>query len=338
MGFGKAGCKYVIKLPDTLANVTIAVIGDVMLDRYWWGKVTRISPEAPVPVVKLGRTSVAAGGAANVAANVAGLGARAILVGVTGKDTEAEILKGLVSTNASVDCRLISLNDRSTTVKTRIVAHNQHVVRLDQETDNPISHAEINESFEIIRHAIDDAQAIIISDYAKGFLSESLLEKILDHARSSDKKVFIDPKSKDLTKYRGGFVITPNLKEASETVQRTLTSAEMIVDAAREIRSSHDFDAVLITEGENGMTLLDDGPESFHLDALAHDVFDVTGAGDTVIAVLAVAFIGGMSFRDSAAAANIAAGIAVGHIGTTVVTIREIEEFIKAGFATTHRA
>ncbi len=325
-------------LPQSFSNIKIGVIGDVMLDRYWWGKVTRISPEAPVPVVKLSRTSVSAGGAANVAANVAGLGAFAILVGIVGKDTDAEILRGLVSSNPSVDCRLIALDDRSTTVKTRIVAHNQHVVRLDQETDETVTETEIESSVEVIRNAIKDADAVIISDYAKGFLTESLLREILDFARSNGKRVFVDPKSKDLTKYAGASVITPNQKEASESVQRLLDDSEAINEAGLELRLAHNFEAVLITEGENGMTLFDDDPTAYHLDALARDVFDVTGAGDTVIATFAVAATGGMNFRESAAISNIAAGIAVGHIGTTVVTRTQIEEFIESDQESDYRA
>lgn len=317
-----------MRLPDSFSNLKIAVIGDVMLDRYWWGNVTRISPEAPVPVVKLGRTSVAAGGAANVAANIAGLGAAAILVGITGKDTEADILRGLVSENPLIDCRFIQLDRRDTTVKTRIVAHNQHVVRLDQETTEPINESATEAVITEISAAINQADAVIVSDYAKGLLTENVLAEIFRLAQTDEKIVVVDPKSTDFTKYSEATVVTPNLKEAAAAMQYPIDSAEMVEKLRYDIRSALGLRTLLITEGENGMTLLDGSDEPFHLAALAQDVFDVTGAGDTVIAAFSVAAASGMNFREAATLANIAAGIAVGHIGTTVVTRREIEHFI----------
>lgn len=310
------------------SKVKVLVIGDVMLDRYWWGSVDRISPEAPVPVVRLGRTSMAAGGAANVAANIAGLGATAILVGITGNDPDAETLRILISENERIDCRLIGIDGRHTTVKTRIVAHNQQVVRLDQEITDPIADDDSSRAFEIIASLIDDVDAVILSDYAKGFLVRELLSEVIETVRKTGKMIFVDPKSKDFGRYKGSTVITPNLKEAGEAVKTALDSEELLRDAGHELLDLCDSDAILITEGENGMTLFDRSAESLHLDALALDVFDVTGAGDTVIAAFAVASTSGMTFRDAAKIANIAAGIAVGHIGTTVVTSDQIEQFI----------
>lgn len=314
-------------LPNSFSDLKIAVIGDVMLDRYWWGNVTRISPEAPVPVVNLNMTSVAAGGAANVSANIAGLGASAILVGITGNDDEADVLNSLVTRNPLIDCRLIKLDDRATTVKTRIVAHNQHVVRLDQETTKSIQGAELNLVIKTISTAVEIADAVIVSDYAKGLLTNDVLNTIFDVTKSLDKMVFVDPKSKDTTRYFGATVLTPNLKEAAEAMNYPIDTLEQIQRLRTDARAVLGHPSILITEGENGMTLLVDD-EPFRLDALAHDVFDVTGAGDTVIAAFSVAAASGMSFRESATLANIAASIAVGHIGTTVVTMREIEHFI----------
>ena len=318
-----------MRLPGTFANLKIAVIGDVMLDRYWWGNVTRISPEAPVPVVRLGRTSVAAGGAANVAANIAGLGASAILVGITGKDNEAEILRGLVTENPLIDCRLIQLNNRDTTVKTRIVAHNQHVVRLDQETAIAIDETASDNVITEISAAINQSDAVIISDYAKGLLTEDVLAAIFRIAKTDEKMVIVDPKSTDFTKYAEATIITPNLKEALAAMNISGDAAANADRLKAEMLSALGLNSVLITEGENGMTLLDGENEPFHLAALAHDVFDVTGAGDTVIAAFSVASASGLNFREAATLANIAAGIAVGHIGTTVVTRAEIERFIE---------
>ena len=312
------------------ANVKVLVVGDVMLDRYWWGSVDRISPEAPVPVVRLDRTSNAAGGAANVAANIAGLGASAILVGITGNDLEAETLRTLIAENERIDCRLIGLDDRDTTVKTRIVAHNQHVVRLDQENTAPIAEMDWRRAAELICRLVDEVDAVVFSDYAKGFLVQELLVEVIESARANGKMVFVDPKSKDFSKYAGSTVITPNLKEAGEAVKAVLNSTEQLSAAGSELLDLCNSDAILITEGEHGMTLFDRSDKPLHLDALAQDVFDVTGAGDTVIAAFSVASASGMSFRNAANIANIAAGIAVGHIGTTVVTRGNLEEYLRS--------
>ncbi len=315
---------------EKFADVRVLVIGDLILDRYLWGIVDRISPEAPVPVVKLGRTSVAAGGAANVAANVTGLGARAILVGAIGKDRDGELLDELIAENDRIDRRLVGIDGRETTVKTRIVAHSQHVVRLDQETTDAITDNDAERSIAVIADSLESADAVIISDYAKGFLTDRLLESVFELARSKGKLIVVDPKSKDLAKYKGATVVTPNLREAGEAVRSHLTTPDMVNDAGRRLRSEIGFDSVLITEGEHGMTLFDGGDAPLHLDALAHEVFDTTGAGDTVIAAFAVAAAAGLGFRTAATIANVAAGIVVGHIGTTVVSLSDIEDFIRS--------
>ena len=291
-----------------------------MLDRYWWGNVTRISPEAPVPVVKLARTSVAAGGAANVAANIAGLGASAILVGITGKDAEAEILKGIVSENALIDCRFVALETRETTVKTRIVAHNQQVVRLDQETTSEIDPAEAESLLDQILPLIGSIDVLVISDYAKGFLTLELTQALISHAKSNGKPILIDPKGKDYSKYTGATLLTPNKQEAAEATAIDPGTPDL-VDRSGEIlmRNLH-LEALLITRGEEGMTLLQNGQEHRHLAATARKVFDVTGAGDTVIATMSVALGSGMDFFQAAEVANLAAGLVVVNVGTTPIT------------------
>lgn len=315
---------------DKFSNVKVLVIGDLMLDRYLWGVVERISPEAPVPVVKLGRSSAAAGGASNVAANVAGLGASAILVGAIGNDQDGKVLDEIIAKDEHVERRLVRIEGRETSVKTRIVAHSQHVVRLDQESTDEIANEYVELSKAVIAESIEDSDIVIVSDYAKGFLTVALLEKIFDVAKSAGKQVIVDPKSKDLSKYKGATVITPNLKEAGEAVRSVLQTPEMIAESGQLICDEIGFDSVLITEGERGMTLFEKGNPPFHLNALAHEVFDTTGAGDTVIASFAVAAASGMSFRSAATVANVSAGIAVGHIGTTVVSRAEIESFIRS--------
>lgn len=311
-----------MRLPENIADLKIAVIGDIMLDRYWWGSVERISPEAPVPIVRLDKSTVAAGGAANVAANVAGLGASANLIGICGDDDKGSVLREVLLGLDRVSDSIITIAGRPTTIKTRIVAHGQHVVRIDHERSEPISDDETEKLLPQIFAGLDNADAIIISDYAKGFLTTKMLANIIDHARREEKVVFVDPKSKNFNCYRNSNIITPNLKEALDA-----TGKKDVVAAGRAILGNEISDAVLITEGENGMTLFEKHCDPFHLDALAHEVFDVTGAGDTVIAAFTVASAGGLNFREAAQIANVAAGLAVAHAGTTVVTSDQIKDF-----------
>ncbi|MBE7516516.1 MAG: D-glycero-beta-D-manno-heptose-7-phosphate kinase [Chloracidobacterium sp.] len=296
----------------------VAVIGDVILDRYWWGDVSRISPEAPVPVVRLGTMSDNAGGAANVAANIAGLGAEAILIGAVGDDDAGNLLRGLIRSTTRVEPRLFEISGRPTTVKTRIVANHQHVVRVDNESTDPVE--EISE--DDVHAAIHNADVIVISDYAKGFLTGAVLSYIFKAA--GDRFVIVDPKSSDLSRYYGANLITPNAKEAEAATGMTDTAS-----AGEALIAEGNFKAALITEGERGMTLFEQGSETFHLDASALEVFDVTGAGDTVVATLAAATAAGIPLRKAAELANIAAGIAVSHVGTTVVS----EDMLRAAMA-----
>jgi rfaE bifunctional protein kinase chain/domain len=310
---------------DRFANARILVIGDLMLDRYWWGDVDRISPEAPVPIVRLARTSVSAGGAANVAANIAGFGARAVLIGITGDDGESRELNRILDEDPLVEQALIPLSGRKTTVKTRIVAHNQHVVRLDQEDTGPISTDEASLVIDRARTALADVDAVIVSDYAKGLLTEEVLSALISAARVAGKMLFVDPKGKDFSKYRGATMITPNLHEAADACGLGHNGPEIVLRAGRSLVEQLSISYALVTEGANGMTLFDASGGSTHLDAAARKVFDVTGAGDTVIAAFAVAAVSGMSFGEAARLANLAAGIAVGQVGTAVVTREQLE-------------
>lgn len=302
-----------MKMPD-VAGRRIAVIGDVMLDRYWWGETTRISPEAPVPVVRLDKLTDAVGGAANVAANIAGLGATAILVGVVGNDIEGTVLSSLISDIDGVESRLVSIDGRPTTVKTRIVSGGHHVVRVDRESaeDGDLT------SSEPIRSAIADAELIVLSDYAKGVLSNVTLAAIFDLAQG--KPIVVDPKSNDLSRYNGASIVTPNAKEAISASGKPNSA-----DAGRELIDKHDFQAVLVTEGEHGMTLFRRDHAPLKYEAKALETFDVTGAGDTVIATLCACLAAGSSLPEAVELANIAAGIAVSHVGTTIVTREMLE-------------
>lgn len=319
-----------MRVLEDISKTRIVVVGDVMLDRYWWGSVERISPEAPVPVVRLDEMSLVAGGAANVASNLAGLGATPFLFGIRGDDSEGEQM-GRVLIEAGIENSFItSVPERKTTIKTRIVAHHQHVVRIDQETHEPISDLIAEEILGQIVAIIDDIDVVVLSDYAKGMLSDRLLKKLIGAAVEKGKIVIVDPKGNDFSKYAGVNVLTPNKREAALAAEMEPSSADVIDRAGGSIMDSLGLDALLITEGENGMTLFQVGQQPFHLDSVAQDVFDVTGAGDTVIATFAAAVAAGNSFVDSAKLANAAAGIVVGKIGTTRVARSTLADFLTA--------
>lgn len=304
-------------------NAAIMVVGDVMLDRYWWGTVTRISPEAPVPVVRLERSSLAAGGAANVAVNIFGLGCVPVLIGTVGADAEADLIRGALSDAGVSPDFLIEIADRPTTVKTRVVAHGQQVVRVDSELDTPLTADDLERVAGRIKQAMREVDLVVVSDYAKGLLSETVLCSIFASARKSGKSVLVDPKGKDFSKYRGASLLTPNRREAAEACK--LDDSKDAVDlAGQRLLSEAEVGAVLITRGEEGMTLFQADEKPLHLDATAREVYDVTGAGDTVIATMAAAIARGISLEAAAKMANTAAGLVVEQVGTTSVTAAEL--------------
>lgn len=315
------------KLQD-FSKTKVLVIGDIMLDRYWWGDVRRISPEAPVPVVELRNSTYSPGGAANVAVNIAGLGAQPLLFGVTGDDTEANQLKTAIESAGVTTSHIMSVVGRPTTVKTRLVAHSQHVARIDHETKNEID-AVCEESFlsELTNH-IDDSDAIVLSDYAKGLLTDVLLAEILTRARATGKPVLVDPKGKNYTKYQGSTVITPNRAEAADACGLDSSLNNLVDVAGQQLLSDLDINAVLITQGEAGMTLFQRSQEPIHFQTAARKVYDVTGAGDTVIATLATALGGGADLETATRLANIAAGIVVEQVGTSSISLSDLKTAI----------
>lgn len=313
---------------EKFLKVKVLVIGDVMLDQYWWGNVERISPEAPVPVVRLQKKSLVVGGAANVAANIAGLGAEPILIGAVGNDDESELFNPLLEKLNISAKNLIKLKNRPTTVKTRIVAHNQHVVRIDQENNVDLNEKEQEKIWSKFEKNLKKAEVIIISDYAKGVLTEQLVVRLITKAIENNKIVLVDPKGKDYKKYAGAFLLTPNRFEAAQFCDFPPDSQNVIENVGNILTSDLSFDSVLITQGENGMTLFRKNEQSFHLDALARKVYDVTGAGDTVIAVLGVAIAAGANLQEAAQIANISAGIVVEEIGTTSITLEKLQKFL----------
>ncbi len=317
-----------MQILNNFSKLKVVVVGDVMLDRYWWGSVNRISPEAPVPIVHLEKMSLVPGGAANVAANLVGLGVTPYLFGVKGEDNEAGQLDNVLSDVGVKDHFIFSVSDRMTTTKTRVVAHNQHVVRIDQENSKPVSIKTVERLVDQINDVVNAADAIIISDYAKGLLTDEMLMKLIEMSRDKNKPLVVDPKGKDFTKYKGATILTPNKREAAEACGLDLFAKGVVSDSGKSLLGGLDLKALLITEGEAGMTMFQNDAAPFHLDSWAHDVYDVTGAGDTVIATLTAAVAAGCSFVEAAKFANAAAGIVVGKIGTTHVTNAMLSDFL----------
>ena len=309
---------------ENFQNVTVLVVGDVMLDRYWWGEVSRISPEAPVPVVRLKNSTLAAGGAANVAANIAGLGAKALLLGCVGNDPEADLFTEVFRESLLTTDHLIRLQDRPTIVKTRVIAHSQQVARIDQETVAELTDEAGESVIERFVSLIDSVDAVAVSDYAKGLLTSNVLARIIDEARQRNKPVLVDPKGKDYSKYRGATLLTPNRREAAEACNSDDNGNFNISLAGKRLMNENGLGSVLITEGENGMTLFRPERDPVHMSALARAVYDVTGAGDTVIATLAAAVGAGLGLEQAANLANVAAGIVVEQVGTTAIKAAEL--------------
>jgi len=295
----------------------ILVVGDVMIDRYIWGNVSRISPEAPVPVVAVEREDMMLGGAANVAANIASLGGHAILAGVVGSDEGARLLAGRLESFGIDASGLIALPDRPTTLKTRIVAHSQHVVRFDHEVKAPVDGGARNRLLHFIEETMRNVDAVIVSDYAKGVIGRSLMNRITQNA--DGRFIAVDPKVSNLECYRHVSVITPNRLEASTASRIDIHDEESLLAAAEWFFARLECECILITRGPEGMTLVKPGRNVYHIPAVARKVYDVTGAGDTVIATMTICRAAGAAIEDSARIANVAAGIVVGEVGTSVI-------------------
>jgi rfaE bifunctional protein kinase chain/domain len=310
------------------SGVKVLVIGDVMLDQYLWGSVERISPEAPVPVVKLQKTSLVLGGAANVAANIAGLGAKPILIGAVGFDNESKLFKPLLDKLKISAANLVKIKNRPTTIKTRIVAHNQHVVRIDQEDNQYLCKIDEEKVWKKIERSIDKTEIVIVSDYAKGVLTGNLLTRLITTARRMKKIVLIDPKGNDYGKYTGADILTPNRFEAAQACGLQPDGQTVVEQAGQMLIKKLNLQSVLITQGEDGMTLFQKNGKSFHLDALARKVYDVTGAGDTVIAAFGVSLGSGCDLFEASEIANISAGIVVEEIGTTTISLEKLRSFL----------
>lgn len=313
------------ELINAMRDRKIVVLGDVMLDEFVWGDVTRISPEAPVPVVDIRRESVHLGGAANVLANVVSLGAKACVVGVIGNDSAGERLRAGLKEASPLqsDEYLVVDPGRPSTTKTRIIAHNQLVVRADRELRTPINGAIEKSIFDSLHQAIADADAFVVSDYDKGVVTPHILGEILPAAYAR-LPVLIDPKIRNFPNYRPASLITPNHYEALRMTNLEVDSDEGLHQAARIIREKLGCDAVLITRGDRGIMLLEGENDPVFVETAAREVYDVTGAGDTVIATLAAALAAGASMLEAANLANHAAGIVVGKVGTATASADEL--------------
>lgn len=315
-------------IADAFAGKRIIVLGDMMLDEFIWGRVRRISPEAPVPVVEVDRQTLALGGAGNVVSNLVALGAATTPIGVLGDDLDAARLRGAFGELGVSAIRLVVDSARSTTVKTRIIAHNQQVVRADRESRARIAAAIEDRVAESFRDAIEAADAVVVSDYGKGLLTPGLLAHVLRAAGERGLIVCLDPKMSSFVHYQPVTVITPNNQEASDASGIPIEDEQSLTEAGRKLLGSIDTRAVLITRGEEGMALFTsggpDGAEVTHIPTVAREVYDVTGAGDTVIATLALALASGASLEEAAVLANHAAGVVVGKVGTASLTRDEL--------------
>lgn len=317
------------KVIPGFSGVNVLVIGDLILDEFVWGEVSRISPEAPVPVVWVKSESFMPGGAANVANNIASLGASVYIAGVTGKDEREGVLKeGLAKKGINID-GIVTDDSRPTTLKTRVVAHHQQVVRIDREKIDVISAAVLDKIIVYVKKIIDKMDAIIIEDYGKGVISARLLKEILTIAKKKKKIITVDPKEENFSYYKGVTAITPNHHEAAQASGIKAKDGESILKIGKALLNKLNCEGVLVTLGENGMQLFQKNGDITHIPTVAQEVFDVSGAGDTVISTFTLALALGMDMKDAAYVSNIAAGIVVGKVGIAVITQKELMERLK---------
>jgi D-beta-D-heptose 7-phosphate kinase/D-beta-D-heptose 1-phosphate adenosyltransferase len=309
-------------LPRAFAGKTVLVLGDVMLDRFIYGAVDRISPEAPVPVIAVEKETAMLGGAGNVARNVAALGAKAVLIGLVGQDDASAALRGMIDAEPGLEAELVADPKRRTTEKVRYISGSHQMLRVDREDRGPGDAATLLAAF---KARLPAADVVVLSDYAKGVLTAAVVRGAIDAARAAGKPVIVDPKSRDFARYDGATLIKPNRKEAAEATGVTDNSDEASEEAGAAILAmAPGLDAALITRGGAGMTLAVRGQAPVHLPATAIEVFDVSGAGDTVAATLALSVAAGASLADAAHLANLAGGLVVAKLGTDVVTAAEL--------------
>ena len=311
-----------VTLPE-FTRAGVMVVGDVMLDRYWYGPTSRISPEAPVPVVKVDTIEERPGGAANVAMNIAALGASSRLVGLTGVDDAAQALAKALA-NVKVQCEFVAVPTHPTITKLRVLSRTQQLIRLDFEEG--FAGVDPQPMHDRIRQSLDSVGALVLSDYAKGALES--VQAMIGLAREAGVPVLIDPKGTDFERYRGATLLTPNLSEFEAVAGKCQDEAQL-VERGMKIIADYDLSALLVTRSEQGMTLLQPGKAPLHMPTQAQEVYDVTGAGDTVIGVLAATLAAGNSLEEACFFANAAAGVVVGKLGTSTVSPIELENAVR---------
>ncbi|MFH1045840.1 MAG: D-glycero-beta-D-manno-heptose-7-phosphate kinase [Candidatus Omnitrophota bacterium] len=322
-GYDQESAKKIIK---NFKNVKILVIGDLILDEFIWGKVNRISPEAPVPVVWVNSESFMPGGASNVANNIHALGGTVYLCGVIGADERGRVLtEELRRKNIDVEGIIID-SQRPTTLKTRVIAHHQQVVRIDREKVEEVDDNIIGQMLTFLREKINEIDAIVVEDYGKGAVVPRLIQEIVFLAHKHKKIISVDPKENHFAYYQNVTLITPNHQELAKAIGEEIKNDQELEVAGRALLASQNAEAVLVTLGENGMRLFEKSGHSVHIPTVAQEVFDVSGAGDTVIATATLALASGASMVEAAYIANYAAGIVVGKVGVAVATQEELLE------------
>ena len=304
----------------------VLIVGDVILDEYLWGDVRRISPEAPVPVVEIRARTFVPGGAGNAAANVVSLSGTALLGGVVGRDDAARKLAEALRQLGVDTGGLVSDAERSTTTKTRLIAHSQQVVRMDSEQRNALPPPVQDSLLCWIDSHLSQADAFILSDYGKGVVTNQVAEYVIGAARRLGKPVIVDPKGTNYAKYRGATIVKPNIHEVQQVLKEEIEDDGSLLEASRRLVGLLDGAAVLITRGAEGMSLFRAGCAPLHIATVARRVFDVTGAGDTVVSTLAMALAAGAILEQAVHAANLSAGIVVGKRGTATVMLDELRE------------
>ncbi len=310
---------------------SVLCVGDLILDRFVYGQIDRISPEAPVPVLRLTRTTEMLGGVGNVANNIAALGGQAILVGLIGRDAMASVIRGLLTHANAISARLVETVRQPTVCKTRYVASGQQVVRTDEEHLLPLDEIEEASLIAAIDASAPGVGAIVLSDYGKGVVTNLVIARVVELARAKGIPIFVDPKSDDFSRYRGVTCLTPNLKELAAAARMPVDDETAVIAAAHKVMNDADAASILVTRAEKGMILVEADGSAQVVSARAREVFDVSGAGDTVIATMALATASGRSLAQSMAIANAAAGVVVSKAGTATAHIAEVMHELSAG-------
>jgi len=315
---------------DSFAGSKVLIIGDIMIDEYLMGSADRISPEAPVPVIHVSSDRHVLGGAGNVARNVRTLGGSPKIITISGAGSGADLLNALLDSE-EIEHDIQQIGSRKTTRKTRILASNQQMIRIDREDTDLLCGEELNKLMARVESCIAEYDVIIVSDYGKGLVGEEFMKRLnmLCNAQDTRPKIFVDPKTRNFKLYQDVFILTPNAKETSEGAKLPAGSKEEILEAGRKIFRLLGCEKLLTTLGPLGMALFDDEETVWHVPTMAQEVFDVTGAGDTVIATAALAVASGCSLVDSCVLANYAVGIVVGHVGAASVTPGELIDTIQ---------